>query len=67
MLAIANKWQPYRTIATMLLWHFYLASPKNRGLRWFKLLHFGEIEYVAGISYDNRVSRVVKSSHKIVQ
>jgi len=32
MLAIANKWQPYRTIATMLLWHFYLSSPKNRGL-----------------------------------
>jgi len=32
LLAIANKWQPYRTIATMLLWHFYLSSPKNRGL-----------------------------------
>jgi DNA-3-methyladenine glycosylase II len=32
MLAIANKWQPYRTIATMLLWHFYLSSPKKRGL-----------------------------------
>jgi DNA-3-methyladenine glycosylase II len=32
MLAITNKWQPYRTIATMLLWHFYLSSPKNRAL-----------------------------------
>ncbi|WP_199560968.1 DNA-3-methyladenine glycosylase family protein [Mucilaginibacter hurinus] len=26
--AIAEKWKPYRTIATMILWHFYLASPK---------------------------------------
>lgn len=32
MLAIAAKWQPYRTIATMLLWHFYLSSPKNKAL-----------------------------------
>ncbi len=32
MLAIADKWQPYRTIATMLLWHFYLSSPRNSGL-----------------------------------
>jgi DNA-3-methyladenine glycosylase II len=32
MQAITVKWQPYRTIATMLLWHFYLSSPKNRGL-----------------------------------
>lgn len=22
-------WQPYRTVATMLLWHFYLSSPKS--------------------------------------
>jgi len=32
MLAIAAKWQPYRTVATMLLWHFYLSSPKNKAL-----------------------------------
>ena len=30
MIAIAAKWQPYRTIATMLLWHFYLSSPKRK-------------------------------------
>ncbi|HEY4325972.1 MAG TPA: DNA-3-methyladenine glycosylase 2 family protein [Mucilaginibacter sp.] len=29
MLAITLKWQPYRTIATMLLWHFYLSSPRG--------------------------------------
>ncbi|HEY2583211.1 MAG TPA: DNA-3-methyladenine glycosylase 2 family protein [Mucilaginibacter sp.] len=27
--SIALKWQPYRTVATMLLWHFYLSSPKG--------------------------------------
>lgn len=32
ILAIAGKWKPYRTIAAMLLWHFYLSSPKNKGL-----------------------------------
>jgi DNA-3-methyladenine glycosylase II len=26
MLAVTLKWQPYRTIAAMLLWHFYLSS-----------------------------------------
>jgi len=26
LLAIAANWQPYRTIATMLLWHYYLSS-----------------------------------------
>lgn len=30
MLTIAKKWQPYRTIATMLLWHFYLSVPKKK-------------------------------------
>lgn len=30
MLAVTAKWQPYRTIATMLLWHFYLSSPKKK-------------------------------------
>jgi DNA-3-methyladenine glycosylase II len=29
LLAIAASWQPYRTIATMLLWHFYLSAPKT--------------------------------------
>ncbi len=32
ILAIVDKWRPYRTIAAMLLWHFYLSSPKNKGL-----------------------------------
>jgi len=26
VLEIASQWQPYRSIATMLLWHFYLSS-----------------------------------------
>jgi DNA-3-methyladenine glycosylase II len=26
IIAIATQWQPYRTIATMLLWHFYLSA-----------------------------------------
>jgi len=30
IVAIAEQWQPYRTIATMLLWHFYLSSPKKK-------------------------------------
>ena len=29
MMAIAETWQPYRTVATMLLWHFYLSAPKK--------------------------------------
>jgi DNA-3-methyladenine glycosylase II len=32
ILAIVDKWRPYRTISAMLLWHFYLSSPKNKGL-----------------------------------
>jgi DNA-3-methyladenine glycosylase II len=32
MVEMAVQWQPYRTIATMLLWHFYLSVPKNKGL-----------------------------------
>jgi DNA-3-methyladenine glycosylase II len=28
VLTIAKKWYPYRTVATMLLWHFYLSAPK---------------------------------------
>lgn len=27
LLDIANLWKPYRTIATMILWHHYLSSP----------------------------------------
>lgn len=26
MLTIASHWQPYRTVATMMLWHWYLSS-----------------------------------------
>ncbi|RKR81124.1 DNA-3-methyladenine glycosylase II [Mucilaginibacter gracilis] len=29
VLAIAEGWKPYRTIATMLLWHFYLEERKK--------------------------------------
>jgi len=27
LLEVAASWQPYRTVATMLLWHLYLSSP----------------------------------------
>lgn len=30
LVQVAGQWQPYRTIATMLLWHFYLSSPKKK-------------------------------------
>lgn len=30
MLGIAAQWQPYRTIAAMLLWHYYLSSSRKR-------------------------------------
>lgn len=26
IIAVAAQWQPYRTVATMLLWHFYLSA-----------------------------------------
>jgi len=29
VIAVAEQWAPYRTIASMLLWHYYLASPKS--------------------------------------
>jgi DNA-3-methyladenine glycosylase II len=29
LLEIATQWQPHRTVATMLLWHFYLSAPKK--------------------------------------
>jgi DNA-3-methyladenine glycosylase II len=27
LIELATLWQPYRTVATMLLWHFYLSAP----------------------------------------
>ena len=29
MLGITVQWQPYRSVATMLLWHYYLSAPKE--------------------------------------
>ena len=29
VMAIAENWHPYRTVATMILWHFYLSAPKK--------------------------------------
>jgi DNA-3-methyladenine glycosylase II len=31
LLSIVERWQPYRTIATMILWHHYLSSPFRKG------------------------------------
>jgi DNA-3-methyladenine glycosylase II len=30
LIEIAAQWQPYRSIATMLLWHLYLSSPMRK-------------------------------------
>ncbi|WP_379086358.1 DNA-3-methyladenine glycosylase family protein [Pedobacter sp. UC225_65] len=30
LLAIAETWKPYRTVATMLLWHYYLSTRKKK-------------------------------------
>ncbi|HEY4337791.1 MAG TPA: DNA-3-methyladenine glycosylase 2 family protein [Puia sp.] len=30
LLPVIERWRPYRTIATMLLWHFYLSSPVRK-------------------------------------
>lgn len=30
LLPVVAGWRPYRTIATMLLWHFYLSSPVRK-------------------------------------
>ncbi len=27
---VAAQWKPYRTVATMILWHFYLSAPKGK-------------------------------------
>jgi len=29
LLPFIDRWKPHRTIATMLLWHFYLSSPRG--------------------------------------
>jgi DNA-3-methyladenine glycosylase II len=29
MQTIAEQWKPYRTLAAMLLWHYYLSAPKK--------------------------------------
>ena len=31
LLEIAAQWSPYRTVATMILWHHYLSAPLRRG------------------------------------
>lgn len=28
LLAVTERWAPYRTVASMILWHYYLSSPK---------------------------------------
>ncbi|WP_214072862.1 DNA-3-methyladenine glycosylase 2 family protein [Mucilaginibacter sp. dw_454] len=30
MIGMAESWSPYRTVATMILWHFYLSAPKKK-------------------------------------
>jgi len=30
LLPVIDRWKPYRTIAAMLLWHFYLSSPVRK-------------------------------------
>jgi DNA-3-methyladenine glycosylase II len=32
MLEITMAWKPYRTVATMILWHHYLSAPIKKGL-----------------------------------
>lgn len=29
LVILSEQWKPYRTVASMLLWHYYLASPKT--------------------------------------
>jgi DNA-3-methyladenine glycosylase II len=33
LMGIAATWKPHRTIATMLLWHFYLSAPRATMIR----------------------------------
>lgn len=30
IITVATQWQPYRTVATMILWHYYLSAPAKR-------------------------------------
>jgi len=30
VLAAAERWVPYKTVASMLLWHYYLSAPKGK-------------------------------------
>ena len=30
IISISENWKPYRTIATMMLWHYYLSTAKNK-------------------------------------
>lgn len=30
LIKIANKWQPYMSVATMILWHHYLSAPRQK-------------------------------------
>jgi DNA-3-methyladenine glycosylase II len=32
LITVAKLWQPYRTVATMMLWHYYLSAPKKAKL-----------------------------------
>lgn len=29
IISLAEQWQPYRTVATMVLWHYYLSAPRK--------------------------------------
>jgi len=29
IVAVAEQWSPYRTVASMILWHFYLSTPRK--------------------------------------
>jgi DNA-3-methyladenine glycosylase II len=29
LISIASQWRPYRTVATMILWHYYLSAPRK--------------------------------------
>jgi DNA-3-methyladenine glycosylase II len=29
LIVIAEQWQPYRTVASMMLWHYYLSKPRQ--------------------------------------
>lgn len=30
LLEIVKDWQPYKTVATMILWHYYLSTPRKK-------------------------------------